>query len=109
MEIVIPDKNKTCNLENLPDRRLFSSLCGGLLCGGDKVPAGDYCLKWDPETGTFSGTPVVQSGIGTHSLSCWDLGDRGVLMMGYISYTTDLVAVNGLNSSSSFPLEHKIR
>ena len=111
MEIVIPDKNKTCNLENLPDRRLFSSLCGGLLCGGDKVPAGDYCLKWDPETGTFSGTSVQRSGV-THGLSCWDLGDRGVLMMGYNrggdDRTTDLVAVNGLTSSSSFPLKHKI-
>ena len=103
---------KTCLLKNLPDSyRYVSSLCGGLLCGGDGVPAGDYCLKWDPETGTFSGTQVQRSG-GPWGLSCWDLGDRGVLMMGYNEggddRTTDLVAVNGLTSSSSFPLKHKI-
>ena len=112
MEIVIPAKNKSCELENLPDSyRYHSSLCGGLLCGGEGVSAGDYCLKWDPETGTFSGTSVQRS-IATHGLSCWDLGDRGVLMMGSsssgVDRTTDLVAVNGLTSFSSFPLKHKI-
>ena len=105
--MVIPQMQKRCPLENLPDSyRYVSSLCGGLLCGGSGVPAGDYCLKWDPETGTFSGTPVQRSGE-TWGLSCWDLGDRGVLVMGY-NRTTDLVAVNGLTSSSSFPLKHKI-
>merc|ERR550532_3308405 len=112
VEIVIPAKNKSCELENLPDSdRYHSSLCGGLLCGGEGVSAGDYCLKWDPETGTFSGTPVQRSGW-PMGLSCWDLGDRGVLMMGSsssgVDRTTDLVAVNGLTSSSSFPLKHNI-
>ena len=113
MEILLPDKNKTCTLENLPDsHRLYSSLCGGLLCGGNGLlPAEDYCLKWDPETGTFSGTPVQRSSR-TVGHSCWDLGDRGVLVMGYNKggddRTTDLVTVNGLTSSPNFPLKHKI-
>ena len=99
-------------MENLPDSyRWLSSLCGGLLCGGSGVPAGDYCLKWDPETGNFTETQVQRS-IGKYGLSCWDLGDRGVLVMGYNDggddRTTDLVAVNGLTSSPSFPLKHKI-
>ena len=75
------------------------------------MSAGDYCLKWDPETGTFSGTQVQRSTV-WGGRSCWDLGDRGVLMMGYNEggddRTTDLVAVNGLTSSTSFPLKHKI-
>ena len=121
MEIFIPGLNQTCPLENLPDkyRRLLVSMCGGLLCGGYRwVPARDYCLKWDSETGTFSETPVQRS-IEIWGLSCWDLGDRGVLVMGYNrgwragdwrgdNRTTDLVSVNGLTSSPSFPLKHKI-
>ena len=88
-------------------------MCGGLLCGGiGGMPASDYCLKWDSETGTFSETPV-QRRIGSRGLSCWDLGDRGVLVMGYNQggddRTTDLVSVNGLTSSPSFPLQHKIQ
>ena len=116
MEIVIPhkNKNKTCTLENLPDSyRLYSSLCGGLLCGGSGLPAGDYCLKWDSETGTFSGTPVQRSSGTSRGLSCWDLGDPGVLVMGYNKggddRTTDLVTVNGLTSSPSFSLKHNIK
>jgi len=74
------------------------------------VTASDYCLKWDSETGTFSETQVQRS-IGLGGLSCWDLGDRGVLVMGYNrggdDRTTDLVSVNGLTSSPSFPLKHK--
>ena len=116
VEIFIPSLNKTCPLENLPDRyRYYSSLCGGLLCGGSVyggVPAGDYCLKWESETGTFSETQVQRSGE-TWGLSCWDLGDPGVLIIGYHKggddRTTDLVSVNGLTSSPSFPLKHKIR
>ena len=76
------------------------------------MTAGDYCLKWDPERGIFSETPVERS-IGQNGLSCWDLGDRGVLIMGYNEggddRTTDLVAADGLTSSSSFTLKHKIR
>jgi len=43
-------------------------------------------------------------------LSCWDQGDRGVLIMGYIEdgRTTDLVSVDGSTSSPSFQLKHKI-
>ena len=76
------------------------------------MPSGDYCLRWNPETGTFSETPVERS-IGQNGLSCWDLGDRGVLIMGYNkggdNRTTDLVSVNGTTSSSSFTLKHNIR
>ena len=88
-------------------------MCGGLLCGGQGggMTAGDYCLKWDPERGIFSETPVERS-IGQNGLSCWDLGDRGVLIMGHNKggddRTTDLVAVNGTTSSSSFALKHEI-
>ena len=75
------------------------------------MPSGDYCLKWDPETGTFSETPVERS-IWEALLTCWDLGDRGVLFMGsnfdLDNTTTDLVDVNGLTSSSSFTLKHGI-
>ena len=75
------------------------------------MPSGDYCLKWEPERGTFSETPVERS-IGMSGLSCWDLGDRGVLIMGYNeggdNRTTDHVAAGGLNSSSCFTLKHKI-
>ena len=87
-------------------------MCGGLLCGG-QLPLQEteryYCLKWDPESGTFSETPVERN-IRQQGLSCWDLGDRGVLIMGYNGdgRTTDLVDVNGLASSSSFGLKHKI-
>ena len=76
------------------------------------MPSGDYCLKWEPERGTFSDAPIERS-IGQPGLSCWDLGDRGVLIMGYYNEggddrTTDLVAADGLTSSSSFTLKHKI-
>ena len=77
------------------------------------MPSGDYCLKWNPERGSFSETPVERSIGPNGGLSCWDLGDRGVLIMGYNQggddRTTDLVDVNGLTSSSSFTLKHKIR
>ena len=113
VEIFRPELNKTCSLENLPDRkRYYVSMCGGLLCGGWGVPARDYCLKWDSETGTFSRTRVKRR-IGSRGFSCWDLGDRGVLVMGYNNVgdrrTTDLVSVNGRTSSPSFTLKHKIR
>jgi len=107
VEIFIPAFDKTCPLENLPDTlREDVSMCGGLLCGGWRGhPDSDYCLKWDSETGTFSGTQVERSIGPYHGLSCWDLGDRGVLIMGR---TTNLVSVNGLTSSPSFPLQHEI-
>ena len=117
VEIYIPASNKTCGLQNLPDTYRFGvSMCGGLLCGGViGMPSGDYCLKWEPERGTFSGTPVERS-IGINFFSCWDLGDRGVLIMGYNDLLeggddriTDQVAADGLTSSSSFTLKHKIR
>ena len=101
VEIYIPASQKTCGLQNLPDTyRSWASMCGGLLCGGQKgMPSGDYCLKWEPERGTFSETPVERS-IGQSGFSCWDLGDRGVLIMGYNyggdNRTTDLVAADGL-------------
>ena len=85
-------------------------MCGGLLCGGQGVPAEDYCLKWDRERGIFSGTPVTRN-IEITGLSCWDLGNRGVLFMGYNkadNSTTDLVADDGSSSSSSFTMKHKI-
>ncbi len=80
------------------------------------MPSRDYCLKWEPERGSFSETPVERS-IGQTGFSCWDLGDRGVLIMGYNEEsiyggddrTTDLVAADGLTSSSRFTLKHKIR
>ena len=87
-----------------------ASMRGGLLCGGQGVPAEDYCLKWDRERGIFSGTPVTRN-IEITGLSCWDLGDRGVLFMGYNkadNSTTDLVADDGSSSSSSFTMKHKI-
>ena len=76
-------------------------------------PASDYCLRLDGRT--FSKTPVERSIVQT-GLSCWDLGDRGVLIIGY-NYddndigdrrTTDLVSVNGSTSSPGFPLKYKI-
>ena len=88
-------------------------MCGGLLCGGSDVPSYYYCLRLDGRT--FSKTRVERS-IVTTGLSCWDLGDRGVLIVGY-NYdgynngdrrTTDLVSVNGSTSSPGFPLKHKI-
>ena len=117
MEIYIPDLHKTCQLENLPDSyRESASLCGGLLCGGTEgMPADAYCLRWYPESWTFRRTSVKRS-IGAdyrRGLSCWDLGDRGALIMGYNrggdNRTTDLVSLNGLTNSPSFPLKHKIR
>ena len=80
------------------------------ICGGQGVPAEDYCLKWDRERGIFSGTPVTRN-IEITGLSCWDLGNRGVLFMGYNkadNSTTDLVADDGSSSSSSFTMKHKI-
>ena len=78
------------------------------------MPSVDYCLKWDSKRGTFNETPVERSIERWGGFSCWDLGDRGVLIMGYNKWgdddrTTDLVDVNGLTSSSSFTLKHKIR
>ena len=107
---------KTCQLENLPDKhRIYVPMCGGLICGGaGGWPTGKTCLKWDPESGTFSKTPVNISHTGS-GLLCWDLGDCGVLIMGYSGLTsmvhgnstTDLVAADGMSSSFSFTLKHK--
>ena len=76
------------------------------------MSSGDYCLKWEPERGTFSETPVERSIGQNGGFSCWDLGDRGVLIMGHNQggddRSTDLVAADGLTSSSSFTLKHKI-
>ena len=118
MEIYIPALNKTCELEeDLPDSyRYKATMCGGLLCGGGVVvPASDYCLRLAGTT--FSKTSVERS-VPYGGLSCWDRGDRGVLIMGY-NYdhyeregddrTTDLVSVDGSTSSPSFPLKHKIK
>jgi len=116
VEVYIPAQKKTCVLEeDLPDTyRWGATMCGGLLCGGADVPsASDYCLRLDGRT--FSKTPVERSIVQT-GFSCWDLGDRGVLIIGY-NYddndigdrrTTDLVSVNGSTSSPGFPLKHKI-
>ena len=116
VEIYIPASQKTCQLENLPDsHRIYVSMCGGLLCGGaGGWPAGKTCLKWEPESGTFSTTPVNISHSGSGNL-CWDLGDRGVLIIGvdglpsfvHGNSTTDLVDADGMSSSFSFTLEHK--
>ena len=78
------------------------------------MPASDYCLRLEGKT--FRNTSVKRS-ISIGGLSCWDRGDRGVLIMGdnYDYYygkgdnrTTDLVSVDGSTSSPSFPLKHKI-
>ena len=76
------------------------------MCGGAGAVAA--CLKSDPESGTFSTAPVKISSISSGSL-CWDLGDRGVLIIrGRIRpSTTELVAADGMSSSFSFTLKHE--
>ena len=59
MEVYNPLTNKTCQLPDLPDVRMYHSLCGGLLCGGgdDKdVYSKSSCLLLDPRTGRFDCT-----------------------------------------------------
>jgi len=113
VKIYIPSLQKTCELDDLPGRyRDGATMCGGLLCGGDG--AKDYCLRLEGRT--FSKTSVERS-IAWAGHSCWDQGERGVLIMGYNYHpsngkgdnrTTDLVSVDGSTSSPSFPLKHKI-
>ena len=120
MEIYIPALHKTCELEeDLPDSyRWRATMCGGLLCGGYKVrglPASHYCLRLEGKI--FSKTSVERSFPNIRpGFSCWDQGERGVLIMGDNNFygkgdnrTTDLVSADGLTSSPSFPLKYKIR
>ena len=71
------------------------------------MSASDYCLRLEGKT--FSKTSVEREFF--RVLSCWDRGDRGVLIMGDNDddRTTDLVSVDGSTSSPSFQLKHKIR
>ena len=71
-----------------------------------------YCLRLEGRA--FSTTPVDRS-IFRSGLSCWDLRDSGVLIIGGNNkdsdWTTDLVFDNedyGLLNSDSFPLQHEI-
>ena len=108
VNIYIPTLQKTCELEDLPDSyRWGATMCGGLLCGGTELPASHYCLRLN---GTIFSKTSVERRIVSTGLSCWDRGDRGVLIMGYNEddRTTDLVSVDGSTSSPSFPLKYKI-
>ena len=74
MEVYNPLTNKTCQLPDLPDVRMYHSLCGGLLCGGgdDKdVYSKRSCLLLDPRTGRFDCTLVNSRlpNIGTNSVA----------------------------------------
>ena len=59
VEVYNPLTNKTCQLPDLPDVRMYHSLCGGLLCGGGEskdVYSKRSCLLLDPRSGRFDCT-----------------------------------------------------
>ena len=104
VEIYIPASNRTCRLQDLPDKgRFYVSMCAGLLCGAGDPDTGKTCLKFNLAEGTFRKTPVnITYQIGR---LCWDLGDRGVLTISSSSNShSDLVSSDGLSSTSSFSL-----
>ena len=85
------------------------TICGNLLCGGDRN--WQSCWILDPNTGNFTKTEVeLKKKRYLHM--CWNIGGEGgdILLLGGeedASNTTELVSSNGTTSSLNFTLKHR--
>ena len=53
-EIYNPVTNTSCSLPQFPENRYYHSQDGGLTCGGGLNATETTCVKWNPDSGTWT-------------------------------------------------------
>ena len=106
IEIYNPVTNTTCSLPQLPEARYVHTQDGELACGGSVSTAGNTCVKWSSESGSWTQSHTLRQSRYFHV--SWNTED-GVYLMGgnYGSNmkTTELVKADG-SAEDGFSLKY---
>ena len=109
VELLYPDGTHMCELEPLPDKRVYHTQSGLITCGGDYTP--NSCLIFSLSDGTWQnhGSTLKQRRRG---LSSSRRGNTTLLIGGIdsdsSSMTTEMISMDG-TQETSFKLEHPTR
>ena len=105
-EIFNPITGRSCKIGDLPVATYFSTLCGNLVCGGDKTT--NSCSRFNAE-GIFTALSVTLIEARRNHL-CWGLPSGDVLLLGGrdSGSTTERVSADRSSSSADFNLPYDI-
>ena len=93
-EIFNPDTNTSCSFPQLQEKRYYHSQDGGLVCGGSSSDSWLSCVKWSPDSGTWTNSHTLrQQRLGHVS---WAMASGVYLIGGYKSpRTSEKVKLDG--------------
>lgn len=107
-EIYNPVKYTSCQLPQLPEDRYEHSQDGGLACGGNTDDATKKtCVKWSPESGTWTQSHTLRENRAAHV--SWATASGVYLIGGHYSLrTSEKVKLDG-SVDDGFSLKYDTR
>ena len=106
-EVFNPKSGQSCKIGEIPVATNRLSMCGTLVCGGEK--SRKSCARFDG-LGTFTTLSVTLTESRQNHL-CWELPSKEVLLFGgdFGRSTTERVSADGTSSMADFNLPYDIR
>ena len=106
-EIYNPVTNTSCSLPQLPENRYYHSQDGGLTCGGHINATETTCVKWNPDSGTWTQSHTLRQRRYEHV--SWATAS-GVYLIGgrYSKRTSEKVKLDG-SVEEGFGLNYETR